>query len=224
MKDIIFQISTLNMMTTGAYDGACTVEELVKYGNTGLGLFDAANGELIIDEGVCYQADRDCQAVPAGKSSKVPFAALGFTEGKQAFQLETTCSYSNFAEAMDAKFQPEGLNYFYLFKAEAQFETVSFRSFSKQTKPYPSFDEVLSNDEKIVTLQDAQGSLVGLFTPEFFDGINSAGWHLHFLSADKKFGGHVHDFTSSKLDFFCECKHKFSALLPETESFKLAKY
>ena len=25
------------------------------------------------------------------------------------------------------------------------------------------------------------------------DGINASGWHLHFISADSKFGGHVFD-------------------------------
>ena len=26
------------------------------------------------------------------------------------------------------------------------------------------------------------------------DGINASGWHLHFISNDKKYGGHVFDF------------------------------
>ena len=39
-----------------------------------------------------------------------------------------------------------------------------------------------------------RGTIVGFFTPELFHGAASGGFHLHFISDDETFGGHVLDF------------------------------
>ena len=39
------------------------------------------------------------------------------------------------------------------------------------------------------------GTIVGFWTPEIFHGVSVAGYHLHFLSDDLTFGGHVMDFV-----------------------------
>ena len=38
---------------------------------------------------------------------------------------------------------------------------------------------------------DIDGTLVCIYYPDYMDGINAAGWHLHFISADRQKGGHV---------------------------------
>ena len=39
------------------------------------------------------------------------------------------------------------------------------------------------------------GTIVGFWTPELFHGVSVAGYHLHFLSDDHQFSGHVMDFV-----------------------------
>ena len=39
------------------------------------------------------------------------------------------------------------------------------------------------------------GTIVGFWTPEIFHGVSVAGYHLHFISDDLTFGGHVMDFV-----------------------------
>ena len=34
---------------------------------------------------------------------------------------------------------------------------------------------------------------MGVYFPDYMDGINMPGWHLHFLSEDRSKGGHVFD-------------------------------
>ena len=36
---------------------------------------------------------------------------------------------------------------------------------------------------------------VCVYFPDYMDGINAVGWHLHFVSDDRKHGGHVFDIT-----------------------------
>ena len=42
---------------------------------------------------------------------------------------------------------------------------------------------------------DINGVLVCVYYPDYMDGINAPGWHLHFLSADRTRGGHVFDLS-----------------------------
>lgn len=39
----------------------------------------------------------------------------------------------------------------------------------------------------------SEGLWWGVYFPDYMDGINMPGWHLHFLSEDRSKGGHVFD-------------------------------
>ena len=39
---------------------------------------------------------------------------------------------------------------------------------------------------------------MGIWTPKMFHGVSVAGYHLHFISDDLTFGGHVMDFVISE--------------------------
>ena len=60
---------------------------------------------------------------------------------------------------------------------------------------------------RIVTIKiRSRVSLVGVYFPDYMDGINMPGWHLHFLSEDRAKGGHVFDTYSLKQDLQEEIK------------------
>ena len=45
---MIFQYGTMAGIIEGAYSGSMTIEELLKYGNFGIGTFDGIDGEMVI--------------------------------------------------------------------------------------------------------------------------------------------------------------------------------
>ena len=47
-------------------------------------------------------------------------------------------------------------------------------------------------------LTDAVGTMVGFRFPPDLAGANVAGWHLHFIAADRKSGGHVLGLTTGE--------------------------
>ena len=52
-------------------------------------------------------------------------------------------------------------------------------------------------DQQVVhTLEGVQGTLIGFRFPAAASSVNVAGWHFHFLTADRKRGGHVLDLTT----------------------------
>ena len=63
----------------------------------------------------------------------------------------------------------------------------------KQEKPYPPFVEAARNQPEF-TAENIQGTVVGFFTPKLFHGASAAGFHLHFISEDHQFGGHILNF------------------------------
>ena len=68
------------------------------------------------------------------------------------------------------------------------------------------------------TLSSA-GSLVGLWSPGFSSAFSVAGYHFHFLSEDRKEGGHLLECESGRLRLRMEALTDFHVALPETENF-----
>ena len=46
-------------------------------------------------------------------------------------------------------------------------------------------------EQHVFELRDVAGSLVGFRFPDYAEGVEVSGYHLHFISADRTVGGHV---------------------------------
>ena len=63
-----------------------------------------------------------------------------------------------------------------------------------KSSPEMKFAEVATHQPEY-TRENVTGTIVGFWTPEIFHGVSVAGYHLHFISDDHTFGGHVMDFV-----------------------------
>jgi acetolactate decarboxylase len=82
----------------------------------------------------------------------------------------------------------------YAVQMHGTFPSINVRAIPAQRKPYPTLAEAAVN-QSIYTYSDTPGTVLGFYTPVFFKGLNVAGYHLHFISDDKKTGGHILDLT-----------------------------
>ena len=41
-------------------------------------------------------------------------------------------------------------------------------------------------EEPIFEFHDVEGTIVGFFTPDYLRGVNVPGYHLHFITADRR--------------------------------------
>ena len=114
----------------------------------------------------------------------------------------------------------EGVNNFYMMKIPADYSQILIRSEAKQIKTYPTLVEALKATQKEVTLKNIRGTIVGLYCPAFMSSLNSVGWHFHFISADKKYAGHVLELgiNSGKVQF--DKTDKFAMRLPANKDFQ----
>jgi acetolactate decarboxylase len=60
----------------------------------------------------------------------------------------------------------------------------------RQSRPYRSLVEVVA-DQHVFELRELSGTLVGFRFPDYAQGIEVGGYHLHFISAERDRGGHV---------------------------------
>jgi acetolactate decarboxylase len=86
-----------------------------------------------------------------------------------------------------------GLNSMHIVRIEGEFEKVDARSEAPYRSHHITLKTVLGRTQKAFLFENIRGSLVGVYFPDYMDGINMPGWHLHFLSEDRSKGGHVFD-------------------------------
>ena len=191
-NDVLYQVSTIDALLSGVYSSVATVGSVTEHGDFGLGTFAAVDGELILLDGVVYQAAFDGAVNIMPPSTGTPFMAVTRFEPDQVFDLSTAKDYAAFKHWLEDKLPSHNL--FYAVRTDARFTSVTYRSVPAQEKPYVPLAEVVRG-QAIFQHQDIDGTLVGLWCPTFSKGINLPGFHLHFLSADRRHGGHVLDFT-----------------------------
>jgi len=187
-KDVLFQVSTMNAIFRADYDGEITYGELKQHGDFGIGTFDALDGELFALGGKFYRIKADGIAYPVDDSMKTPFAVVTFFEPDKLVLLDKASDYKQLQQYLDNLFPAKDI--FYAIKIEGTFKYVKARNIPRQNRPYPQFSEVVKN-QTIFEFHNIEGTMVGFWCPAYLEEINVPGYHLHFITKDKKTGGHL---------------------------------
>ena len=194
MKNKVYQVSTLQALALGYTRAVINVEELLKEGDTGLGTFEDVNGEMIVMEGRCFRADQNGDVTVVSPDTGVPFAAVAKLYGEQQFQLGNMPDITSVRNELTRKIEERfGLNSMHVVRIDGLFEKVDARSEAPYRSHHITLKEVLGKNQKAFMFENIRGSLVGVYFPDYMDGINMPGWHLHFISEDRSKGGHVFD-------------------------------
>jgi len=184
----IYQISTLAALKEGVYDGRTTFGELKEHGDFGMGTLNGLDGEMIAVDGEFFQIKVDGKAYPIPDSARTPFAVVTFFRPELELHLRSLSTLVNLQEHLDGLPLPR--DKLWVVRIQGSFEYLKVRSVDRQNKPYPRLEEALKN-QAVFELNGVEGTLVGFRFPSYMDGVNVAGYHFHFISQDKKQGGHV---------------------------------
>ena len=188
----IYQVSTLQALALGYTRPVATVEELLEHGDTGLGTFEDVDGEMIILDGVCYQAKQDGSIEKTDASAGVPFAVAGFVNGGRSLDFGEMPDIESIKTQLTLKIEEDfGLNSIHVARIDGLFESIHARAGAPYHSQHVSLKDILSKTQKDFSFENIRGTLVCVYYPDYMDGINAAGWHMHFVSEDKTLGGHV---------------------------------
>lgn len=220
--DKIYQYSVFTALANKIYDGAITVADVKKKGNTGLGTYNGLNGEMIVNNGEVYQCLADGTVRKPANLDSVPFAVVSFFEEDQTVEIQSVGNYAGMKTEIEKCLPSKNLAY--TFKIHGNFATIKYGSAAKQTKPYTqTLSEALVN-RPIFELENVAGTLVGFWYPEYIGDINVPGFHLHFISDDKKYAGHLLELSAAKLQIGIDFNDGFDIELVNTNDFKGANF
>ncbi len=187
-RDVLFQASIFNALVERVHEGEISVKVLKQHGDFGIGTYNGIDGEMIGLDGDFYQIDMDGVAHRVDDSMKTPFAAVTFFKPDRTASLDRVEDLEQLKRELDRLLPTK--NIFYAIKIEATFKYIKARSVPKQKRPYPPLSEIFKV-QGIFEFRDVRGTLVGFRCPSYVKGINIVGYHFHFISEDKKQGGHV---------------------------------
>ncbi len=189
-----YQVATISSLLAGGYDGNTTVGELLRHGNFGLGTFNGVDGEMMVLDGRVYRGKTDGRAELVSRKELTPFAVVVAFRPQGSMRVASGQSLEQLEATLDAL--PYSASRILAARIDGQFEAIKLRSEPKQKPPYRPLAAVIKEEQVVHTLNGVQGTLIAFRFPAAASSVNVAGWHFHFLTADRTRGGHVLDLTA----------------------------
>ena len=220
-RETLYQVALLQAFAMGYFDGSVTVKDLKTHGDTGIGSFDKLNGDMIFLDGVVYRANPNCEINVVNDKTTLTFGDVTFFDEDAGGVFYDEYPTKNLLEKSLNEFlvNENMSNRFYMIKLHGDFNEILLCAAREQSKPYPPLSEVMKSQNE-VTFKNISGTIVGLYCPEFMRSLNNVGWHLHFISDDKKIGGHVLELNlKSGSMFHLDKTDAFRMDLPTKENF-----
>lgn len=187
-RDMVTQVATIDSLLAGVYDGSMSLGELKKHGDFGIGTFDRLDGEMLLTEGVVYQIRADGKVYLPPDSMTTPFASVCFFQADRREEVRKPLGYQELCSLIDR--MVPNRNIFAAVRIRGNFSAVRTRSVPAQNKPYKPLSEVTKTQPEF-ELGTVSGTVIGYRLPQYVKGVNVPGYHLHFLSADSRRGGHL---------------------------------
>jgi len=185
---VLFQASTIAALLDGAYDGDLSFAELAEHGDFGLGTLNALDGEMIALDGEFFRADVDGRIHRVPAEERTPFAVVTNFTPTVAAEAEGPRDHDGLLAWLDQLIPSSSSSA--AVRVDGSFESVRARSVPRQSPPYRPLTEVVAG-QNVFELEDVTGTLVGFRFPVYAEGIEVAGYHLHFIDESRSRGGHV---------------------------------
>ncbi|KHK03345.1 acetolactate decarboxylase [Desulfovibrio sp. TomC] len=184
----LHQTGSIEGLIVGDYAGQRSCAGLVRQGDFGLGTFADLDGEMVVLDGVVYQVTSDGVVHRARPGQLAPFAQIvRFAGSVDLGRVDGLDLPALTAALTDRLPDPSKMC---AVRVDGVFPTLTVRSVPAQAKPWPPLAEAIKH-QSTFPLTDIAGTLVGIYTPPGLPSLSPAGWHFHFLSHDRRHGGHV---------------------------------
>lgn len=220
MDERMFQVSTLQSLALGYTRAVMTVGELMQHGETGLGTFEDVNGEMIVIDGKCYRAMDDGRITEGGDERGVPFASVAYMDNCREFELSGDYTMESLKAELNNRIEEDfGLNSMHVIQIHGTFEKIYARSELPYRAHHVTLKDMLDITQTSFEFSNIRGSLVGVYYPDYMDGINAAGWHLHFVNDERNKGGHVYEIKMTSGKVRLAKKTRIDIQLPKDPAF-----
>lgn len=184
----LYVYSTIDALLAGVYEGELTIAQLGAKGNFGIGTYNRLDGEMVALDGKFYHVRADGSVRVAAPADRTPLAYVLPFVPTNTVALGPAASLPAIEALADQ--QLSNKNMFYALEVKGRFTGISTRAIPAQVRPYRPLAEV-STSQSVFARDAVAGTLVGIRSPGLSKGISVPGYHWHFISDDRSFGGHV---------------------------------
>jgi len=211
----LFQVSISGALVAGVYDGEVSVTSILEHGDFGLGTFANLDGEMVVLDGRVYQVHGTGIVSEAAPDAGAPFAVVTRFSPQIETEASPIAGFKDLEECCD-RYRKSG-NVFYAIRLDGRFKQVRTRAVNPPQQGTRLVDAAKVQSEFSFT--DIEGSVVGLWSPGFSSAFSVAGYHFHFISDDRRHGGHLLDLQAGRLRLRVEALTDFHLALPSSEAF-----
>jgi len=213
---VLTQVSTIDALMVGCYEGPATVADVRSWGDLGLGTFAHLDGEMVMLDHTVYQVTSDGVVHKPEQAMHVPFAVATWFSPTASQPLAHGVDPTELGTVVSSLVASPNLPV--AFRVDGTFTLVQVRSVPRQTPPYQPLTEVVKTQPRF-NLANVKGTLIGFRCPAYLKGVNVVGYHMHFISADREQGGHVLNFLLDKGTIQVDALTEVRLRLPNDEGF-----
>jgi acetolactate decarboxylase len=171
---------------------------------------------MIALDGAFYQIKADGRVSPVAGAMKTPFAEVTFFKAGRTHMIEMPLNYRQLLDYVDRLLPSPNLPY--AIRVDGHFSSVKARSIPRQQKPYPPLAQA-AEKQVVFELANVKGVIVAFRHPAYLAGVNMAGYHCHFIAADRRAGGHLPDCRVEGATVAVAALTNFSLRLPDSQEF-----
>ncbi len=184
----VYQYSTIQALLDSKLTGTLTYRELKQRGDHGIGTFNFVDGEMIMVDRVAYRAHYDGTLYEVSDETLTPFAIVDHFVADKVLEVTKELNCEELKEMILRELTYK--NQIYSLKIIGNFSIVNARSVKKPDKDGEGLKYVVENQNKF-DFENIEGTAAGFWFPEAFTSVNVPGFHFHFVSKDRKNGGHM---------------------------------
>lgn len=211
----VTQFAVLDALLAGAYESGIAVDDVRAAGDFGIGCCEHLGGEVVILDGEVFECTVDAAPDRMSGNQILPFVDVCYLPAVAGEPIET-CDLAGFTDRVEAGLVSRNL--FHAVRVDGHFASIRVRVTPRQGHPARPLADVTQEQIETV-IPDANGTLVGFWSPAIYQGIAVAGLHLHFIADDRSAGGHVLDVTVGSASLSLAAYSRFELRLPTDPQF-----
>lgn len=215
-ENVLYQVSTIDALMGGIYDGDVNFKTLKENGDFGIGTFNGLDGEMLAFDGGFYQVKSDGTVSEVSDQMKTPFSSVVFFKETKKIPLKGPFNLKDLSETLDPLLPTQ--NMIYALRIDGVFEYAKTRSVPRQEKPYRELTEAVK-EQPVFEFKNVRGTLVGFRFPDYMKSLNVPGYHFHFVAEDRKGGGHVLDWKIADVEVQAAEVPAFHMVIPQDAEF-----
>jgi acetolactate decarboxylase len=147
-----------------------------------------------------------------GDQVQTPFACVTFYRPSFIEEIEGDLDFNAFNAVLNSLLPSD--NMLYAIRIDGFFRQVKVWSVAWQENYQPLSEN--PQDHPVFEYENIAGVLAGFYTPKFIRALNFPGFHLHFLTAGREYGGHLHECRTGRIKIGIQIIGRLELDLPIT--------